>query len=252
VEKPKIKSLQSLSAPTHRGGETAAGLRKRCLTTLCRAAKELVAAPLRRRNSWPPTPPNPLTITGPSRASTANALGFVTILSYWCVSQHLGKVAYLGELRLERVGRVLRVAAGGRGGRGWPAPRGTRSGGSEAAGAQRKASRPEATVADRRSESPGATTVAMDFDFLYDPDRDLLNASATISPEAAKTRVVHLLAPKAASRVSCSSPEVRPPRALVRASAVCSRGRGGDIRPDLPWSGSMFEYLMPRLLPARY
>ncbi|MFI4936096.1 MAG: GH36-type glycosyl hydrolase domain-containing protein [Caulobacterales bacterium] len=96
-------------------------------------------------------------------------------------------------------------------------------------------------------EAARSTALAMEFDFLLDPDRMLLSIGFQASERTLDPSCYDLLASEArlASFLAIAKRDA-PPRHWFRLGrAVTPAGRGAAL---ISWSGSMFEYLMPSIV----
>ena len=87
---------------------------------------------------------------------------------------------------------------------------------------------------------------AMDFDFLYDPTRDLLSIGYDVGERRRDPGWYDLLASEARLTSFLLIAEGQVPQKHWFALGRLLTSHGGDISL-ISWSGSMFEYLMPRL-----
>ncbi len=92
-----------------------------------------------------------------------------------------------------------------------------------------------------------AMAIAMDFAFLFDPDRKLLSIGWSRDDNALDESCYDLLASEArlASLFAIAKGDV-PVRHWFRLGRAATPARGGSVL--VSWSGSMFEYLMPALV----
>ncbi|MCL4067382.1 glycosyl transferase [Pseudomonas sp. GX19020] len=92
-----------------------------------------------------------------------------------------------------------------------------------------------------------AMALAMDFAFLFDPDRKLLSIGWSRNDNALDESCYDLLASEArlASLFAIAKGDV-PVRHWFRLGRSATPARGGSVL--VSWSGSMFEYLMPALV----
>jgi cyclic beta-1,2-glucan synthetase len=241
VEK-QIKSLQSLFRSDAPRGETAAAAQA-LLNELCRAAKELVAAPSAKNSAdyhyW-------------AHALHRQCRRFRDDLRLLVPeSQHLGKVPTLGELAgLNELDEVLRVAAAdGVDAAGPPRVHAVAERGPLAHSAGFAARKRLWQIDDLIARCHDLS--AMDFDFLYDPDRDLLSIGYDIGERRRDPGWYDLLASEARLTSFLLIAEGQAPQKHWFALGRLLTSRGGDISL-ISWSGSMFEYLMPRLFLPSY
>ena len=241
VEK-QIKSLQSLFRSDAPRGETAAAAQA-LLNELCRAAKELVAAPSAKNSAdyhyW-------------AHALHRQCRRFRDDLRLLVPeSQHLGKVPTLGELAgLNELDEVLRVAAAdGVDAAGPPRVHAVAERGPLAHSAGFAARKRLWQIDDLIARCHDLS--AMDFDFLYDPDRDLLSIGYDIGERRRDPGWYDLLASEARLTSFLLIAEGQAPQKHWFALGRLLTSRGGDIRL-ISWSGSMFEYLMQRLFLPSY
>ena len=92
---------------------------------------------------------------------------------------------------------------------------------------------------------------AMDFDFLYDPARNLLSIGYDIGERRRDPSWYDLLASEARLTSFLLIAEGQVPQKHWFALGRLLTSHGGDISL-MSWSGSMFEYLMPRLFLPSY
>jgi len=91
----------------------------------------------------------------------------------------------------------------------------------------------------------------MDFDFLYDPARGLLSIGYDVGERRRDPAWYDLLASEARLTSFLLIAEGQVPQKHWFALGRLLTGRGGDVSL-ISWSGSMFEYLMPRLFLPSY
>ncbi len=91
----------------------------------------------------------------------------------------------------------------------------------------------------------------MDFDFLYDPARDLLSVGYDVGERRRDPGWYDLLASEARLTSFMLIAEGQVPQKHWFALGRLLTGHGGDVSL-ISWSGSMFEYLMPRLFLPSY
>ena len=92
---------------------------------------------------------------------------------------------------------------------------------------------------------------AMDFDFLYDPARDLLSIGYDIGERRRDPSWYDLLASEARLTSFLLIAEGQVPQKHWFALGRLLTSHGGDVSL-ISWSGSMFEYLLPRLFLPSY
>ena len=92
---------------------------------------------------------------------------------------------------------------------------------------------------------------AMDFSFLYDPARDLLSVGYDVGERRRDPGWYDLLASEARLTSFMLIAEGQVPQKHWFALGRLLTGHGGDVSL-ISWSGSMFEYLMPRLFLPSY
>ena len=92
---------------------------------------------------------------------------------------------------------------------------------------------------------------AMDFGFLYDPARDLLSIGYDVGERRRDPAWYDLLASEARLTSFLLIAEGQVPQKHWFALGRLLTGHGGDVSL-ISWSGSMFEYLMPRLFLPSY
>lgn len=92
---------------------------------------------------------------------------------------------------------------------------------------------------------------AMDFEFLYDPARDLLSIGYDVGERRRDPAWYDLLASEARLTSFLLIAEGQVPQRHWFALGRLLTGQGGDVSL-ISWSGSMFEYLMPRLFLPSY
>ena len=97
------------------------------------------------------------------------------------------------------------------------------------------------------SETTSKMVQAMAFDFLFDPERELLSIGYRVADESLDPNCYDLLASEArlASLIAIAKGDV-PTRHWFRLGRALTPVRGGFAL--ISWSGSMFEYLMPSLV----
>ena len=91
----------------------------------------------------------------------------------------------------------------------------------------------------------------MDFDFLYDPARDLLSIGYDVGERRRDPSWYDLLASEARLTSFLLIAEGQVPQKHWFALGRLLTSHGGDVSL-ISWSGSMFEYLMPRLFLPSY
>ena len=92
---------------------------------------------------------------------------------------------------------------------------------------------------------------AMDFEFLYDPARDLLSIGYDVGERRRDPACYDLLASEARLTSFLLIAEGQVPQKHWFALGRLLTSHGGDVSL-ISWSGSMFEYLMPRLFLPSY
>ena len=97
------------------------------------------------------------------------------------------------------------------------------------------------------SEVTATLFQAMAFDFLFDPERELLSIGYRIADESLDPNYYDLLASEArlASLIAIAKGDL-PTRHWFRLGRTLTPAGGGFVL--VSWSGSMFEYLMPSLV----
>ncbi len=249
VEK-QIKSLQGLFHTDVPRGETAAAAQA-LLDELCLATKELVARPsvegAGEFHYWAHA------LHRQCRRFRDDLRSLVPESRCFATVPTLGELAGRGELD-----EVMRVAAADGAAEvdaldGQPGATGVAAVPDE----PRPLSTATVSAANKRLEEIDSLIArchdlaAMDFDFLYDPSRDLLSIGYDIGERRRDPGWYDLLASEARLTSFLLIAEGQAPQKHWFALGRLLTSHGGDISL-ISWSGSMFEYLMPRLFLPSY